>query len=565
MLCPLLDDGKTSETRSTTPGRVRRGVGGLSPVSYPVRRSSPLPGSQQSGTDVFVKVGDKGGSTTRGRSRRKDDEGQRGIGHHGKSDEQDEYRSVYRDLLVEPHRQRRSNSRQGPNRINGNRQRGESFNSNAGSSSINPHNLGQSNRSCPGGSPRDISPSTSPRSVLRYTIEELRRLRYAPASNRKPSGFHSMIDRAKPSPPLLLCPRNAPRSQQSNSSRTRRTLEPWGGPNPAGTPQRENVFSANEWVRKENDESDSAAISNPSVACEAKEVSIEDPPLTSPQSDESQSGAADSKVEPKKLEREPGEIEEEITSVTEQTTATDEPAAPPTSSVSARRFNQPTPTKSSLGSADVAPFVPRHQQQQQQQPIDSHHSQLVNQSLGLMNPSFVPQSELLGPYVADGNTIPTDHHLQPNPHHGPYDRQYVANQGSSPIRHQQHIPAIELQKDPAISSYGFNPSHQHRHMGNIRQSDYHMGGYDASLGYHHGRGHHGLGWGSNNNNDYMMSRGELCVDHCGVIYLSYIVSGYQMDGAMVGGDDGGSGQFSTRMTNDVYNGVDEDLWDAPIE
>lgn len=344
------DHHKTSEARSTTSDRPSHQTG--RPVSPSQHR-----GGRDRPSEVFVKVS-SAGSKTRG-----------GVGRSRRGDDNDDGR--VREVISESDSRPRSDSRRSPNN-QGMRQRG-------GSSAGPDDRRSYSNNGATVGSNtrnflRDSAPPSDERPapvVLKYSVEELRHLRYSPAANRKPSGLHSSIDRTKSSP-LILCPRVVSKPQPAGPSRSRRTPEQWG------TVPRRDSFG----LTVDNNDGSATETPDPTVT--------PDPFMAE-------------RIESQKSEKENlGELNS---------------SPPPATSVVEKTEIQQQPHKSTMGSADVAPFVPRQQ-------LD-HILKTVN-----------------NPGLEDWEKTHYEHYAAISP-----------NRAS-------HVPSVEIQKDPAISSYGFNPSNQ---------------------------------------------------------------------------------------------------------
>lgn len=389
------------------------------------------------------------------------------------------------------------------------------------------------------------SSSSKPLVTLRYTVEELHRLRYAPASNRRPcSGLHSMIDRNKPL--LVLCPRRVATSQYppGPTNRTRK-LEPWSGRPSLGTvSRRESECSANEATdnrhdptnhhnpnKSNNKPGDSSSSSSSSTGQEFKRPGPSGPSALEPSASDLVSLSNGSQPQcVLEAEEHPQEEEYHADHGNNHGNNNNSQRVGPTTkdgygsgpSASSSNLNNPSGNsagssfdcpsiatststivqKSSMGSADVPPFIPRNhimnhlvnnqqgkgidvpignmQQQSSSDPRNHHQSDSRSGSIN----GYMPM------YAGIPHTSPTtapvlypmhqSHVRQP---HQPYDNlPYNSTTGNSPGRRsQQHV---ELQNDPAISSYGFGLSNPRNAGGMMnRQLDpyHHQGG--------HGMGH----------------------------------------------------------------------------
>lgn len=226
--------------------------------------------------------------------------------------------------------------------------------------------------------------------IKRYTIDQLKKLRYLPSANKKPPKLHILIDRTKPSPGLSLCQRGTPRP--NGPSRTRRPLEAWS----AGQTGDMRTGSAGSLGESQAHDVPEAQVPGPSEA---------------------------STVETVKLSSASGSVAEEVPSSPPLVNL----SQPPEASRDAPAATTPRVPSSTMGSADVAPFVPRQRQLGAAfpVPVDSHLGLEAPPDAGFtMGPAWDPSIQ--APYL-------------------------------DPI---SRVPALELQRDPAISSYAFNPANQ---------------------------------------------------------------------------------------------------------
>lgn len=523
----FVDEHKVSETRSTTPGKSRRQTGGLSPSSHSqARRNSPAAscGRDRGGGEVFIKVSsEKAGNInlrTRGGGGRKNEEGgershpnhHRGRhiiddqdgechrrpsggygGHDLGSDTNDRPHSHPNQTQVPNGSLQRvispQNQRHIPNNSNEN-----SVLSSAGGHSTNSPDANQSGESYSSSSATSgsVTFSVQSKAVFRYTVEELRQLRYMPASNRKPGGLHSMIDRTKTTPPLSLYPRTAPRLQQSGPSRTRRAPEMWGGVNPVSTTRRESQSSVTDGIGRRREhgveiEGENVGPVNCSTSQESRKSNTSSRQIN--ESTGPQGPPSEGKVEPDLSKKEPGDNSEKLVAPIDIVSESSSSAVPGSTAISSDRVgtttasgNAPRETstgvtetpiaipsvhKSTMGSADVAPFVPRNQQQQQ---MGHFLNQVRNDAAVGMDHSSVRHTEraLVTNFGPDGGVVSC--HPQHGGHNHLYEPHQYPNTGAaSPVRRSQHVPAVDSQKDPSFNNYGFNSANQTRYPMNSRQ------------------------------------------------------------------------------------------------